>query len=205
MDSGRLFSTGAPASGEAAKFAGVAAWNDLSKAEWRPSARGAVKEIEWFALDGKFYRRERTGLDTQRLVALGVQAPADPQAFLGASEIGASVGRMATGCEAPTVIAVDDSYAIPSSMPDAPVYRSACGDVWYYVDGASGTLLERSDRSSRAYRWLYGALHTMDIPALKSHPTLRSALIVILCGSGFVFSLTGVVIGWRRLRLQFSV
>ena len=184
------------------------AWNDLSKAEWRPSAaaKGSVKEIEWFSLDGKIYRRERTRLDAQRLVAVGGDAGAAPapRAFLGASEISASVGRMTSGCKSPMVIAADDSYAIPSSMPDAPVYRSVCGDVWYHVDGASGVLLERSDRSSRAYRWLYSALHTMDIPALRARPMLRSGLIVLLCGLGFVFSLTGVVIGWRRLRPQFS-
>jgi uncharacterized iron-regulated membrane protein len=78
------------------------------------------------------------------------------------------------------------------------------GDVWYHIDGASGAVLERSDRSTRAYRWLYSALHTMDIPFLKVHPELRSALIVVLCGCGLLFSLTGVVIGWRRLRLQFA-
>ena len=60
-------------------------------------------------------------------------------------------------------------------------------------------MLERLDQSRRAYRWLYGALHTMDVPALLARPKLRTALIVILCGGGFVFSLTGVVIGWRRL------
>jgi hypothetical protein len=202
MDSGRLFSTGAPDSADTAKLVGAPAWKDWSNVEWRLSA--AVKEIEWFPWDGKIYRRERTGLDAQRLVALGAGAPSAPHAFLGASEISASVGRIAAGCMAPTVIAADDSYAIPSSMPGAPVYRSVCGDVWYHVDGASGALLERSDRSSRAYRWLYSALHTMDLPALKARPALRSALIVTLCGFGFLFSLTGVVIGWRRLRLQFS-
>ena len=200
MDSGRLFSTGAPTSAETAKLAGVPLWNDVS--EWRPSA--AVKEIEWFRFDGKIYRRERTGLDAQRLVAIGAGAAAAPQAFLMASEISAAVGRMAGVCETPTVVVADDSYAVHSSMPHAPVYRSMCGDVWYHVDGASGALLERSDRSSRAYRWLYSALHTMDISALKARPSLRSALIVILCGFGLAFSLTGVVIGWRRLRLQFS-
>jgi hypothetical protein len=29
---------------------------------------------------------------------------------------------------------------------------------------------------------------------------LRSVLILGLCGCGFVFSITGVVIGWRRIR-----
>ena len=180
------------------------AWNDLAKAEWRPSSTTA-KEIEWFSFDGKIYRRERTGLDTQSLFVLGAgEAPAAPRVFLESREIGDFVRRLAPDCNAPIIVAADDNYAISSSIPNAPVYRSVCGDVWYHIDGASGAVLERSDRSTRAYRWLYSALHTMDIPFLKVHPTLRSALIVLLCGCGLLFSMTGVVIGWRRLRLQFA-
>jgi hypothetical protein len=44
----------------------------------------------------------------------------------------------------------------------------------------------------------------MDIPALTSRPALRGALIVILCSFGFLFNLTGVVIGWRRLALSVA-
>ena len=130
MDSGRLFSTGTPTPEETAKLAGVPAWSDLSKVEWQPSAaaRESVKEIEWFPFNGKLYRRERTGLVTQHLVALGAPA-GKPQAFMEAGEVSASVGRIAAGCAAAAVIAADDSYAIHSSMPDAPVYRSICGDI----------------------------------------------------------------------------
>jgi hypothetical protein len=201
MDSGRLFSTGALSSEESARISSVPAWNDLSKAEWRPTAI-AAKEIEWFSFDGKFYQRERTSVDTQRLLALDAGAPAAPQAFLGAGEIGHFVERLAPHCNAATVVADDDNYPISSSLPDAPVYRSVCEEIWYHIDGASGAILERSDPSSRAYRWLYSALHRLDIPALNARPVLRSALIVTLCGCGLIFSLTGVVIGWRRLRLR---
>jgi uncharacterized iron-regulated membrane protein len=201
MDSGRLFSTGALTPEETAKVASVPAWNDLSKAEWRPTAT-AAKEIEWFSFDGEFYRRERTSLDAQRLFAVAAEAPPAPQAFLEAREVGNLVERLAPSCTPPTVIAADDNYAISSSLPDAPVYRSVCSEVWYHIDGASGVVLERSDRSLRAYRWLYSALHRLDIPALNARPMLRSALIVLLCGCGLIFSLTGVVIGWRRLRLH---
>jgi len=38
---------------------------------------------------------------------------------------------------------------------------------------------------------------------LNARPMLRSALIVMSCGIGFIFSMTGIVIGWRRLRLLF--
>ena len=45
-----------------------------------------------------------------------------------------------------------------------------------------------------------GALHRLDVPMLAAHPGLRSALIVGLCGLGFAFSLTAMVIAWARLR-----
>jgi hypothetical protein len=49
---------------------------------------------------------------------------------------------------------------------------------------------------------LFRALHTFDFPPLTSHPLLRSSLIVALCLGGFAFSLTGVTLAWRRLRLS---
>jgi hypothetical protein len=92
---------------------------------------------------------------------------------------------------------------VTSLIPNAPAYRSICGDVCFDIDGATGAILERLDSSRRSYRWLYSGLHTLDFPALLDHPALRSALIVALCSLGFVFSTTGAVIGWRRMRLQF--
>ena len=49
------------------------------------------------------------------------------------------------------------------------------------------------------------ALHTLDFPVLLAHPHVRSTLVVGLCALGFVFSLTGIVIGWRRLRYTIGV
>ena len=72
------------------------------------------------------------------------------------------------------------------------------------IDGASGAILERLDLSRRAYRWLYDALHTMDIPVLVAHPVVRSVLIVLSCGFGLVFSITAILISWRRLGFPFS-
>jgi hypothetical protein len=89
-------------------------------------------------------------------------------------------------------------------MPDGPVYRITCGDVWYDIDAANGAL-QKTDPSRRAYRWLYHALHTLDFPVLAGRPTLRTVLIVSLCGIGLVFSLTGLVIGWRRLWRGYGI
>jgi hypothetical protein len=48
---------------------------------------------------------------------------------------------------------------------------------------------------------LFRKLHTFDFPPLTSHPWLRSSVIVGLCLCGLAFSLTGVVLAWRGLRL----
>jgi hypothetical protein len=203
MDNGLLFSTGSLSGQEKMTVASAPAWETLSAHEkWPVSTK--TREIEWFAFDQKFYRRERTGVATQLLLPDSDDEKHPPSEFLGPREVGAFVERLASACKAPFVVNADDDYAITSRMPNAPVYRSVCGDVWYHIDGADGRILERSDPSRRAYRWLYGALHTMDVPALTSRPQLRGALIVILCGLGFVFSVTGVIIGWRRLRLCAS-
>ena len=47
---------------------------------------------------------------------------------------------------------------------------------------------------------LFRALHKLDFEPLSSHPALRTSVIVALCLCGFAFSLTGVVLAWRRLR-----
>jgi uncharacterized iron-regulated membrane protein len=206
MDHGRIFSTGTLSAAEAAAIAGAPAWESMP-AHGARSISAHAKEVEWFVFNGKFYRRDRTGLDAQLLVSLdtGIDGSSPRHDFLEPPEISAFVERVASGCDVPLIVGADDNYATVARMPNAPVYRSICGSVWFHIDGASGAILDRLDPSRRAYRWFYSALHTMDFPMLSAHPTLRSALIVILCGFGFLFSLTGVVIGWRRLRLQFSL
>ena len=201
MDHGLLFSRGQLSPAEAARIATPPDWSALAGNQHLISA--PVREVEWFALGDHLYRREQASLDAQSLFAIGSSAggvqAAEP--FLSAPEVDAFVRPIAPDCVAPVIVGPHDSYAATSLVPGAPVYRSICGDVWFHIDGATGALLERLDSSRRSYRWLYTGLHTLDFPVLLDRPLLRSALIVILCALGFVFSVTGAVIGWRRLRL----
>ena len=123
--------------------------------------------------------------------------------FLSAADVQGLVMRLAAGCGAPSIVADNDDYPARSVIAGAPVYRTRCGDLWFDIDGADGNLLQRLDASRRAYRWVYGALHTFDFPILMEHPRIRDVLIVGLCAFGLVFSITGIVIGWRRLLLSF--
>jgi hypothetical protein len=201
MDHGLLFSRGQLSATEAAGIASRSGWDRLSGAVSRISAPS--KEIEWFVLGEQFYRRERTDVGTQTLFPL-TSPPTAPPPFLTADEVAAYVGRAAPNCAVPVTIGIDDNYAAASPMPAAPVYRSVCGDIWFHIDGASGAILERLNGSRRSYRWFYTALHTFNFPMLSAHPAARSALIVFLCSLGLLFSVTGAVIGWRRLRHSFQ-
>ncbi|MET4289579.1 hypothetical protein ABIB06_000672 [Bradyrhizobium sp. LB8.2] len=204
MDHGRLFSRGQLTSAEAGVMNASPNWTAAASLDRQPISLSA-REIEWFAVNGNLYRRDRMGLAAQTLIEAG-DAPRDRSTgFLDAHELQGLTARLAAGCAVPSVLADSDDYPAQSTVPGAPVYRSRCGDLWFDIDGADGNLLQRLDSSRRAYRWFYGALHTLDFPALMAHPRLRDVLIVGLCMLGLVFSVTGIVIGWRRLRFSLSV
>ena len=61
----------------------------------------------------------------------------------------------------------------------------------------------RSDASRRSYRWLFNALHSFDFPLLLSIAPhgMRSWLLSLL---GLTISVSGIVIGWRRLCRMMS-
>src|SRR5262245_46051937 len=204
MDHGRLFSRDKLSATEAKAITGAPDWTTLSLNELQRLPAQA-REIEWFAFAGRIYRRERMALSIQRLSLADASSVAPPAgAFLTTDEVGDVASALASGCNAAVAVAAGDNYAIAATMPDAPVYRLVCGELWYHIDAASGAALEKLDASRRAYRWLYGALHTLDFPALMVAPAARTLLIVALCTVGLVLSLTGVVIGWRRLRLTMQ-
>lgn len=203
MDHGRLFSQGKPTASEAKIIADAASWIS-PPIKQQPAISTHAREVEWFVFDRTIYRRERTGPATQVLFVRDTtnRTETSRQAFLQPDDLRPLIDRLAPGCRAPTIVAADDAYPITSSMLNAPVYRSICGPVWFQIDGANGEFLERLDPSRRAYRWVYTALHTMDFPVLLARPGLRSIVVVGLCSFGCLFSITGIVIGWRRLRRQ---
>jgi PepSY-associated TM region len=202
MDSGTLFSSGKPTEADVAAVAGLPDWTTVPQNELQQLDPQTV-EAEWFAFDGRIYRRERKVFGIQRLFVAGPGAVSPQRAFLDAAEVNAVADRLAPACAATAIVDGSDSYGPASAVPDAPVYRLICGNDWFHIDGASGAVLEKLDTSRRVYRWLFGALHRLDFPLLSARPALRTALIVVLCGLGFVFSLTAVVIAWHRLLASF--
>ena len=70
MDNGLLFSNGKLSPEETAIFSDKLAWQTRAPPE-PSSVPGQVLEVEWFAFGERVYRRDRFGLDAQRLLATG--------------------------------------------------------------------------------------------------------------------------------------
>jgi hypothetical protein len=84
-----------------------------------------------------------------------------------------------------------------------PVWRLEFGDAlgtWLHIDPDSGQVLGHSDRVARTRRWLFNAAHSLDFPWLLQHRPAWDAVVWLLSAIGLLVSVSGVVIGWRRLR-----
>ena len=96
----------------------------------------------------------------------------------------------------------DEQSMTGGSSKPLPVMRVIFDDPaasWVHIDPHTGTVLGNTDRHRRASRWLFALLHSWDwLPLLERRPLWDILLIVLSVGGG-ILSLTGVVIGWRRL------
>ena len=83
-----------------------------------------------------------------------------------------------------------------------PVLRVVFDDphaTWVHIDPHTGAVLGRTDRHRRASRWLFAMLHSWDWRPLLERRPLWDIVLIGLSLGGAALSLTGVVIGWRRL------
>ena len=84
-----------------------------------------------------------------------------------------------------------------------PVLRLKLDDraqTWLHIDPATGEVLGSMARRERIYRWLFTAFHRWDLNLLLEHRPARDVLIWIFSLLGLVTSISGVKIGWARLR-----
>jgi uncharacterized iron-regulated membrane protein len=98
----------------------------------------------------------------------------------------------------------DKLYRRAESTGDDAAAFALGTELRIYVDRFSGRFLAVMDSSRRNYAWIYYALHTLQFPGLIDHPEVRTITVLILLAVGFVFSVTGVVLGWVRLRREFA-
>lgn len=193
MDHGRIFSNGKLTADELTRINGALSASDFSGLD---DIKTLFREIEWFQFAGQTAMRviDQSG---NRQLRLGTQNGS----WLSAAQINPAARSLQQSCTQATAIPADDAYAAQSVAAGAPVYRIICGETWFHIDGADGRIIEKLDASRRSYRWAYQALHTLDFPGLAQRETLRTVLVIVLCMAGLTFSMTGAVIGWRRLKI----
>jgi uncharacterized iron-regulated membrane protein len=84
-----------------------------------------------------------------------------------------------------------------------PVLRVEFDDpehTWVHIDPYTASVFNRLDDRVRVKRWLFTFLHSFDARGfVESHPLWDVTLILLSIG-GFVLCISGIVIGWRRLR-----
>jgi hypothetical protein len=88
-----------------------------------------------------------------------------------------------------------------------PVLRVKFADArqtWFHIDPATGEVLGRTDSSGRTYRWLFNFLHDFDVRPLLANRPAWDVYMWTLSTAGLIISVSGVVIGWRRLKKKFG-
>lgn len=71
--------------------------------------------------------------------------------------------------------------------------------TWLYIDMKSARVVQRSDDHARAKRWLFNFFHSYDWGMLLNHRPAWDLLLILGSLGGLLVSVTGVVMGWRRL------
>lgn len=202
MDHGRLFSRGQVREAQAIDYAGLPLVDAAARVE--PEALRALtgaRDIQFMAIAGAplMIAADRNGQSSFHDADGRMLSVAERDRLIQRGIASAWPGRpVTTGAAVPST----DVYALAEGMPlSAQRYdRDSPASVSIYVDENEGRILTVMDRSRAAYAWIYYALHTFNFPGLTTRPLLRYVLVLIPLFLGFLFSVTGIVIGYRRLR-----
>lgn len=199
---GWLSSPGITAQDKLAFAGGPLDRSDLSVAAANAlRAHPGVLELEWRRVDGKLYlsalgRTQRRLLDARSAVAMDALP----------TEVLLRAVR-ATRPDAPLKDAVmlssGDHYYYghhnQTAFPALRVQFELPDQTTFYADPVGGKLAGYADSNSKRSRWLFNGLHQLDFASIIRMRPLWDVLVVSLCLLGALLSITGAVLGWRRL------
>jgi uncharacterized iron-regulated membrane protein len=89
---------------------------------------------------------------------------------------------------------------LPRRLPVLRVRFDDPAATWLHIDPYSGTVIEQLDQRRRAVRWAFKLLHSWDWPPLLQRPLLRDGLLLAFSAGMLLIAISGVLLGWRRLR-----
>lgn len=196
-----------PAAFQGAPLSAAALQGDLASALQRLEQSGlAPVELEWRMLGGHAYLSALDAQGNSRVLPLDGTGPALerlPQATLeAAAPIPVAHAEWLQHYDAYYYARGDASMygGQPRRLPMLRLRFEGDGHSWVHLDPHTGAVLDVLDGNRRAGRWLFNLLHSWDWPPLLERPLLREALVIGFSLGGLAICLSGVVIGWRRLR-----
>jgi len=207
MDHGRLFSHAEPTQRQSLRMSGLSP-DAIAHAIPLDLIRrvGAATEIAFNSVDGSAFITAYDSAGVAHVYFAGAAhepavARLAPEILLaGLNEVWPSQVHAI-----PQPDAYDDVYRLAESTAGAALFK-VDGDsgLRVYVDQYSGRLIAVMDASRRDYAWIYYALHTFQFPGLIHHPVVRTTLILLLLALGFLASVTGVVLSFKRVRRELT-
>jgi len=163
-----------------------------------------LKEIEWHQIQGSYYY-SLIDSEGNRKVRFAETSDLNVSTKLLALVSGAIPNLLpAAKLESLEVVNEEDTYYYSrhNNTRPFPVYRAVFDDAestWYHINLNNGELVNRVTDASRLERWLFNGLHSLDFQFLLRHRPLWDVVMILLSLIGLVFSVSAVVIGWRRL------
>ncbi len=208
MDHGRLFSRGATGPEAQARYEGVPLASALAGVRGSALARFAsARRVTFSVVDRRLIAAAEGGRTGPQVLVLG-GGDAKPASSAPLSLLTAAVRRGWTLASATPhgPERSDALYRLAEGLPDRALRFDLAEPqgAGLYVDPVTGRSLALVDNSRKTYAWVYFALHTFNFPVLIDHPILRRVLELIPIAFGFLFSLTGLVIAIKRLRIAFA-
>ncbi len=203
-----LFSSGTSPGPQIQRYQGDSLGNLSAFPQPGSQALAGIREVDWHRVGGQPYLVLSSSAD-QRYVLLPGRArepaPAQPLHDL----MQQSLNRFMPDASIVGTTQLDrfDNYyySTHNRYRPLPALRVDFDDpenTSFYLDLNSGQVVLRHTDTSRLYRWLYNGLHSLDFIVLLDRRPLWDIVVLLLSVIGLVFSLTAVMIGWRRLLQQ---
>jgi uncharacterized iron-regulated membrane protein len=199
LNPGEFFAGRGPSPDMLLRYAGHDAPGIAAEFIAKPQAAAAEARFVWLGGKPLMLLSDRGGLLTSLDPATGAATPlSDAQLFAAAQALmpqAATVQRLR--------LEQHDAYWYSHHQQrPIPVLRVGFDDeaqTWFHIDPRSGEILNRIDANRRSYRWLFNALHSFDFQLLLSYRPAWDVVVWLLSMLGLVTSVSGIVIGWRRL------
>lgn len=203
MDHGRLFSVPEPTAAQVASFRGLTIRDAVSRVsiEMMQGFSGA-REVEISAVAGQ--PAVITRYPARQTLRIIPTDGASPRALL-ERDIETAIGAAWPDSQILRIYRVpeNDPYThLREGSLGSNTLRIVLGDAggsWIHVDPSNGRIISVMDRTRRVYRWLFNGLHSFDFPGLVNRRPLWDVIMLGLLTCGFVFSITAIVIGYRRI------